>query len=117
MTSADPYPRRLSVGDLELIAESPRHGGEDAVEVYYTWRETRCASYAKGAAGAALSIFTAWFFPFLKNEYDDAPAVLVWSVPLVVLAALTISALAAFRRLNVIHTSFARAVALLQVFR
>jgi hypothetical protein len=65
----DQYPYRIRLRQLQEIARSPRNGGEDIVQAYYSWRDARAMTVSKGLAGAALALLTAWFVPFLKNEY------------------------------------------------
>ena len=105
----------LSVQDVRRLARSQRNGGEDALETYFGWREAKVLLLVKGTAGAAASLLTAWLIPFLKNEYHDSSTFLVVVVPVMLIAALAITALVAYGRLNRTHRAFVRAVGLLQV--
>ncbi len=102
---------------LELLAKSPRNGGEEAVQKYYELRDARMMTLAKGTAAAAVSILTAWFIPFLKNEYEDAPEWLILWPPLALLVVLVIAGGLAFINLNRIHKSLIRAMSLLELYR
>lgn len=113
----DPYEYGVPLRYLELLAHSPRNGGEDAVQKYYELRDARMMGVAKGAAAAILSILTAWFIPFLKNEYKDAPLALVVGPPIALLVALGAAAAMAFFNVNRIHRSLIRAMAVLEFYR
>jgi hypothetical protein len=113
----EPYGDGVQLLYLELLAKSPRSGGEEAVQKYYELRDSRMMALAKGTAAAAVSILTAWFIPFLKNEYDDAPQWLVLWPPVALLAVLVIIGALAFFNLNQVHRSLVRAMALLKLYR
>ena len=103
--ASDTYPQRIRLRDLEQLAKSPRNSGEDTVETYYSWREARAMTFARGMGGAALGILTAWLIPFLKHEYKDVTVGWVILLPcLVILLALL--GLASFLRMDQIHSSY-----------
>jgi hypothetical protein len=112
-----PYRHGLTLGQLRELAKSPRNGGEDVVDTYYGWRNDRSVSIMKGVGGAALSLFTAWLIPFLKNEYAETPPWLVMGPPLLIISALAVWSLVIVMRINRLHISYAAASALLQTLR
>ena len=66
---------------------------------------------------AALSILTAWFVPFLKNEYKGASLWLIVVTPLALTLALAMLGLVSLLRMDGIHQSFLRAMVWLQRLR
>jgi len=81
VAAGDPCAQRIRLRDLRYIAKSARNNGEDTVETYFGWRDTRALTVAKGLSAAALSILTAWFVPFLKSEYKNTSLWLTVATP------------------------------------
>jgi hypothetical protein len=104
----------IRLKDLIYLARSSRNSGEDVVQTYYGWRESRALSFAKGMGGAALSILTAWLIPFLKNEYHGASIWLIVITPVTLVVSLAAVGLIAILRMNKIHRSFVHAIVWLQ---
>jgi hypothetical protein len=116
MVPPEPYQDGVPLLYLELLAESQRNAGEDAVQKYYELRDSRMASVAKGAGAAIVSLLTAWLIPLLKGEYQ-AHWTLIVGPPFVLLVGLSFAGAYALQNMNFIHRSFIRAMALLQRFR
>lgn len=113
----DSYPQRIRLRDLEQLAKSPRNSGEDTVQTYYSWRDARAMTFARGLGGAALAILTAWLIPFLKHEYKDVSAGWVVLLPCLLVVLLALLGLASYLRMDQIHSSYVRANVWLQLFR
>jgi len=113
----DDYSHRIRLGDLEQLAKSSRNAGEDTVEVYYSWRESRAMTFAKGTGGASLAILTAWLIPFLKHEYKDVSAGWVVLLPGLLVILLALLGLLSLWRMDDIHSSYVRSNVWLQLFR
>jgi hypothetical protein len=111
------YRRGMTIGQLRALATSPRNGGEDVLDTYYTWRSERALTVSKGMAAAAVTFVVAWFVPFLKNEYAGTSVWLVLVVPLLFVAAVLAWSLVATLRLDRIHASYAVSASLLQRLR
>src|SRR5947208_803027 len=103
------YRHGIRLADLQLLARSPRSGGEETVDTYYGWREARAMTVAKGMGAAALSLFTAWLVPFLKNEYAGAPTWLIVVAPISLTSGLALFSLVRLLRVDRIHNSYVRA--------
>jgi hypothetical protein len=111
------YTHGIRLRDLRVLARSQRNGGEDTVETYYGWRESRAMSVAKGFAGAAASVLTAWLIPFLKHEYRDATPWLIIVTPALLIVSLAAIGFVSVRRMDRIHASFVRAMVWLERLR
>jgi hypothetical protein len=117
MLPTSSYPKGLTISDLVDLSISPRNYGEDDVQTYYGWRDSRAMSVAKGFGGAALSLLTAWLIPFLKNEFAHSPVWLAVVPPVLIVLGAGAVALAAVMRLDRIHVSFVQAMVWLQRVR
>jgi hypothetical protein len=113
----DPYPRGILLLDLVDLARSSRNNGEDIVQTYYEWRDARALTVAKGMGAAALSILTAWFVPFLKDQYKGTSLWVIVATPLAIVLALAAWGLVSVLRMDMIHGSFIRANVWLQRLR
>jgi hypothetical protein len=111
------YSKGLTIGDLAVLAKSLRNGGEDDVQIYYGWRDSRSMTVAKGFAWAALSLLIAWLIPYLKGEFSGSPAWLAVVPPILIILGAGAVALTAVMRLDRIHASFVQAMVWLQQVR
>jgi hypothetical protein len=119
----DQYPQGIRIVDLRNLAgRSFRRRGEgvvgsDAVKTYYTWRDARALTVAKGVGAASISLLTAWIIPFFKNEYSNSSIWLVIIPPVFLIVSLTAFALTAVLRNDRIHGSYIRAMVWLERFQ
>ena len=105
------------IDDLRRLAMSQRGGGEEVLDQYFEWRQSRALTVAKGVSAGALSLLTAWLIPFLKNEFESAP-LLVAVLPITVITgSLSAWGLVAITRMDRIHRSYLRAASMIQLYR